>query len=135
MWGNMVDELMVQQQVANKWQHMVGVICLNLTNRKQVKRVLPEFFSRWSTPEDFLTADFDEVKELVGTLGMGDVRTKRLFRMSQDFITWDKNDARKLHGIGKYGSDSYEIFYKNNIPANVQDKELLRYIEHDLQQN
>tara|TARA_B100002019_G_scaffold154651_1_gene133316 strand:+ start:5280 stop:5675 length:396 start_codon:yes stop_codon:yes gene_type:complete len=131
----MVDELMVQQQVANKWQHMVGVICLNLTNRKQVKRVLPEFFSRWSTPEDFLTADFDEVKELVGTLGMGDVRTKRLFRMSQDFITWDKNDARKLHGIGKYGSDSYEIFYKNNIPANVQDKELLRYIEHDLQQN
>ncbi len=114
---------------------MVGVICLNLTNRKQVKRVLPEFFSRWSTPEDFLTADFDEVKELVGTLGMGDVRTKRLFRMSQDFITWDKNDARKLHGIGKYGSDSYEIFYKNNIPANVQDKELLRYIEHDLQQN
>jgi len=128
----MVDELMVQQQVANKWQHMVGVICLNLTNRKQVKRVLPEFFSRWSTPEDFLTADFDAVKELVGTLGMGDVRTKRLFRMSQDFITWDENDARQLHGIGKYGSDSYEIFYKNNIPSNVQDKELLRYIKDDI---
>jgi len=132
MWGNMVDELMVQQQVANKWQHMVGVICLNLTNRKQVKRVLPEFFRRWSTPEDFLTADFDAVKELVGTLGMGDVRTKRLFRMSQDFITWDENDARQLHGIGKYGSDSYEIFYKNNIPSNVQDKELLRYIKDDI---
>ena len=132
MWGNMVDELMVQQQVANKWQHMVGVICLNLTNRKQVKRVLPEFFSRWSTPEDFLTADFDEVKEVIGSLGMGDVRTKRLFRMSQDFLTWDEKNARKLHGIGKYGSDSYEIFYKNNIPNNVQDKELLRYIKDDI---
>ena len=128
----MVDELMVQQQVANKWQHMVGVICLNLTNRKQVKRVLPEFFSQWSTPEEFLEADFDTVKKLVNPLGMGEVRTKRLFRMSQDFLTWDQNNAKDLHGIGKYGSDSYEIFYKNNIPNNVQDKELLRYLEHDL---
>jgi len=132
MWDNMVDELMVQQQVANKWQHMVGVICLNLTNRKQVKRVLPEFFSRWSTPEQFLQADFDTVKELVSPLGMGEVRTKRLFRMSQDFLTWDQNNAKDLHGIGKYGSDSYEIFYKNNIPDNVQDKELLRYIREDV---
>jgi len=132
MWGNMVDELMVQQQVANKWQHMVGVICLNLTNRKQVKRVLPEFFSQWSTPEQFLQADFDTVKALVSPLGMGEVRTKRLFRMSQDFLTWDQNNATDLHGIGKYGSDSYEIFYKNNIPANVQDKELLRYIREDV---
>ena len=132
MWGNMVDELMVQQQVDNKWQHMVGVICLNLTNRKQVKRVLPEFFSQWSTPEQFLQADFDTVKKLVSPLGMGEVRTKRLFRMSQDFLTWDQNNAKDLHGIGKYGSDSYEIFYKNNIPDNVQDKELLRYIREDV---
>jgi len=132
MWGNMVDELMVQQQVTNKWQHMVGVICLNLTNRKQVKRVLPEFFSQWSTAEQFLQADFDTVKELVSPLGMGEVRTKRLFRMSQDFLTWDQNNAKDLHGIGKYGSDSYEIFYKNNIPDNVQDKELLRYIREDV---
>ena len=38
----------------------------------------------------------------------------------------------QLHGIGKYGSDSYEIFYKNNIPKNVQDKELKRYIREEL---
>ena len=36
----MRDDMMVQQQVANTWQHMVGVICLNQTNRKQVKAVL-----------------------------------------------------------------------------------------------
>ena len=33
---------------------MVGVICLNCTNRKQVKRVLPTFFSKWATAESFL---------------------------------------------------------------------------------
>ena len=45
-----------------------------------------------------------------------------------DFIKWDYKDATDLHGIGKYGSDSYRIFYKNEIPENVQDKELKRYL-------
>ena len=36
----MRDDLMVQQ-VENEWQHMVGVICLNQTGRKKVKKVLP----------------------------------------------------------------------------------------------
>lgn len=126
----MIDNLMVQQQVANKWQHMVGVICLNLTNRRQVKRVLPTFFSHWKTAEQFIKADYDDVQKLISSLGMSAVRTKRLFRMSKDFLSWDGNDAKHLYGIGKYGSDSYEIFYKNNFPNDVQDKELLKYIKN-----
>ena len=43
----MKDELMVQQQVGSKWQHMVGVICLNQTGRKKVKKVLPKFFEKF----------------------------------------------------------------------------------------
>ena len=56
------------------------------------------------------------------------VRTQRLRRMSKDFLTWDRKDATDLYGIGKYGSDSYRIFYKNEIPDDVQDKELKKYI-------
>ena len=44
----MREDLMVQQQVENLWQHFVGVICLNQTGRMQVKRVLPEFFDKLS---------------------------------------------------------------------------------------
>ena len=62
-------------------------------------------------------------------LGMSKVRTKRLRQMSKDFLTWDGENALDLHGIGKYGSDSYRIFYKNDIPDDVEDKELKRYIE------
>ena len=39
----MREDLMVQQQVENLWQHFVGVICLNPTGRMQVKRVLTNF--------------------------------------------------------------------------------------------
>jgi len=57
------------------------------------------------------------------------VRAKRLRNMSIDFLTWDGKEASDLYGIGKYGSDSYKIFYKNEIPKDVQDKELKKYIE------
>jgi len=50
----MKDELMVQQQVENKWQHMVGVICLNQTGRKKVKKLLPAFFDKFPTPKKLL---------------------------------------------------------------------------------
>ena len=127
----MRDNLMVQQQVKNVWQHMVGVICLNQTNRKQVKRVLPILFMVCPTPVHFLNTTSETIKQIIQPLGMVNVREKRLRKMSQDYLTWDGEDATDLYGIGKYGSDSYRLFYKNEIPENVGDHELKRYVEEE----
>ena len=124
----MRDDLMVQQQVKSKWQHMVGVICLNLTYRKQVKEVLPKLFKRYPDPKAYLRGRLKTQQKMLKPLGMWEVRAKRLRKMSEEFLTWDQQEASDLHGIGKYGSDSYKIFYKNEIPSDVQDKELKRYI-------
>jgi len=122
---------MVQQQVDNVWQHMVGVICLNLTNRKQVKAVLPKFFAKWSTHDSLVHATRREIEEVIQPLGMKHVRAERLYRMSEQFKDWNGEDATELYGIGKYGSDSYQLFYKNTIPKDVGDHELKRYIEEE----
>lgn len=127
----MRDDLMVQQQVDSVWQHMVGVICLNQTSRKQVKKVLPEFFDRWPTPESLLRSRIIDIEEVIAPLGMRHVRAKRIYRMSIDFLNWNGDDATELYGIGKYGSDSYRLFYKKEIPENVGDHELKRYIEEE----
>ena len=120
---------MVQQQVKSKWQHMVGVMCLNLTYRKQVKEVLPKLFKRYPNARAYLRGRLATQEKMLKPLGMWQVRAKRIRKMSQQFLTWDGVEASDLHGIGKYGSDSYKIFYKNEIPADVQDKELEKYIE------
>jgi methyl-CpG-binding domain protein 4 len=125
----MRDDLMVQQQVATPWQHMVGVICLNLTNRKQVKRVLPEFFKEWPTPERLLRARLVDIEDMVRELGMQRVRARRIYKMSIDYMKWDGIDAKQLCGIGQYGSDSYEIFYKHNYKIQPSDKELKKYLK------
>ena len=127
----MRDDLMVQQQVSTIWQHMVGVICLNQTGRKQVKQVLPILFLVCPTPVHLLNTTPETIKRIIKPLGMVNVREKRLRRMSEDYLKWDGEDATDLYGIGKYGSDSYRLFYKKEVPDNVGDHELKRYIEEE----
>ena len=126
------DDLMVQQQISGSWQHMVGVICLNQTNRKQVKRVLPQLFHLCPTPVHYLNSLPETIKEIIKPLGMVNVREHRIRRMSKDYLTWDGNDATMLYGIGKYGSDSYEIFFKNNYTVQPTDGELNRYLKEEV---
>ena len=89
----MKDHLMVQQQVDNVWQHMVGVICLNLTNRKQVKAVLPKFFAKWPTHNALLHATKNQIEEVIAPLGMRKVRAERLYRMREEFGVLDGGDS------------------------------------------
>jgi len=133
------DDLMVQQQLPNglegrvaAWQHMVAVIMLNQTGRKPVKTVAPVFWSKWRTPYSLLQATPDEVRDVIWSLGMVNRRYDRLTQMTLDFMEWDGNEADKLYGIGKYGSDSYEIFFKNNYSVQPTDKELQRYLEEEV---
>lgn len=118
---------MVQQQVGSVWQHMVGVICLNQTYRKQVKEVLPRLFKRYPTPEKFLRGHRNAQERMLQPLGLFKRRTEMLRKMSRDFLTWDGMDARELYGIGEYGSDSYRIFYKGER-FEPRDKELRKYL-------
>jgi len=133
------DDLMVQQQLPAglesriaAWQHMVAVIMLNQTGRKPVKTVFPIFMWHWPSPSKFARASEHEVKDVIWSLGMVNVRYKRLVEMSYDFLRWNLDDATQLYGIGKYGSDSYEIFFKQNYAVEPTDKELIRYLEQEV---
>lgn len=122
------DDLMVQQQIKTEWEHMVGVIMLNQTGRKPVKYVLPKFLKKFPNPTSLLNSTVEDVIDIIKPLGMYNIREKRLRRMSEDYLTWNKQDALALYGIGKYGNDSYEIFFKQNYNVKPTDKELVRYL-------
>ena len=127
------DDLMVQEQLPSTnpkiraWQHMVAVIMLNQTGRKPVKQVLPLFLSKWPNPRVFFLASEQQVKDVIWSLGMVNVRYNRILRMTRDYLTWDGKDATMLYGIGQYGSESYRIFFKNER-FEPKDKELRRYL-------
>ena len=133
------DDLMVQQQLGStdvpyveKWRHMVAVIMLNQTGRKPVKTVYPLFMHHWPTPGSLLFSTPEAVKDIIWSLGMSTVKENRIRRMTSDYVNWDGNDATRLYGIGKYGSDSYEIFFKHNYTVDPLDKELRRYLDEEV---
>ncbi len=127
------DDLMVQEQLPAQdlriraWQHMVAVIMLNQTGRKPVKQVLPLFLSKWPRPREFFLASEQQVKDVIWSLGMVNVRYNRILHMTRDYLTWDGDNATMLYGIGQYGSESYRIFFKNER-FEPKDKELRRYL-------
>ena len=123
------EDLMVQQQIKGAWQHMVAVICLNQTYRKQVKEILPQLFHIWPTPEKMTQAPLNRLQRLIKPLGMWRVRSRRIKQMSNEFLNWNGEDAAELHGIGRYGSDSYKIFFKKQYNIRVTDKELKKYLK------
>ena len=133
------DDLMVQQQLGStdipyveKWRHMVAVIMLNQTGRRPVKTVYPVFMHHWPTPGILLLSTPEAVKNIIWSLGMSTVKENRIRRMTADYVNWDGEDAARLYGIGKYGSDSYEIFFKHNYTVEPTDKELRRYLDEEV---
>lgn len=99
----------------DEWKCLVACLMLNCTSRKQVEKIIPEFFQRWSDPSSFLAANVDEVSDLISPLGFRNRRTQRLFEMTKAYVDKSWSHVSELPGIGEYASRMWEIFFENNI--------------------
>ncbi|XP_045615137.1 methyl-CpG-binding domain protein 4 isoform X1 [Procambarus clarkii] len=97
------------------WKLLVGTIFLNRTTGEEAlgKNILWEFLERWPTPEDTVKASWEEIANIIQPLGLHEKRAKMIIRFSEEFLTKDWIYPKELHGIGKYGNDSYRIFCVN----------------------
>lgn len=102
--------LIQEQLFPNEWLILVAALFLNLTTRKQVDKVFPHFVKKWPTPHALLSCDTKDLVSLISPLGFGNRRADRIIRMTQDYVSKPWVHAQELHGIGEYGSRSWEIF-------------------------
>lgn len=94
----------------NPWQMLVACIMLNQTSYKQVRPMIDSVFAKWPTAEAMARADKQELSSAVRSLGFYNRRSKALIRFSYEWITKCWSHPRELYGIGKYASDSYDMF-------------------------
>ena len=119
----------IQQEFQHDpWKMLVGCIMLNQTSNKNVRQVIYSFFDRWPTPNAVIEADPIEIREHIRKLGFYNMRTNRIVRFSQEYITKKFSKASELYGIGKYADDSYEIFINGNTDVQPTDKILIRFL-------
>nr|XP_060622243.1 methyl-CpG-binding domain protein 4 isoform X2 [Anolis sagrei ordinatus] len=106
---NLVQETLFH----DPWKLLIATIFLNKTSGKMAIPVLWEFFKKYPSPSVARTADWKEMSELLKPLGLYELRAKTIIRFSDEFLVKRWKYPIELHGIGKYGNDSYRIFCVN----------------------
>jgi methyl-CpG-binding domain protein 4 len=120
---------LIQEELRDQpWRLLVACIMLNLTNIKQVRPIIWEFFRRYSTPEAAASADETELAELIRPLGLYNRRAKSIIRLSSA-ITRPWRDVDDLPGVGKYAADSFRIFVEGKMDVDPTDAKLRKYVE------
>lgn len=131
--------LMQERYQDDPWALLVGTILFNMVHGSKARPVLERFLRRWPDPESVKSEDdmsYWTVKKMANMfrpLGFQNRRADRIWRMTHDFIRLrpDTNhdvDIRDLHGIGKYGADSFDMFYRGYLVKDAEDKELQKYV-------
>jgi methyl-CpG-binding domain protein 4 len=131
MWIPPKFGLIQEKYWPDGWKILVCCLCLNLTKRAQMEPVVEEMFKRWPTPRALAVAPDADLEALITPLGMQRKRTQTLKRMSTEYAAGGWNQAKQLHGIGKYGDDAYRIFILGDWRAvQPNDHALNDYHEH-----
>jgi len=112
------------------WYLLLGCTMLNKTTRRAARRALADMLRAAPGPEAFLAKclEDDSVLDILQPCGLASVRFARLVLMTTDYLRGA--DISYIFGVGKYASDSYEIFILGRTldPASVSDYELKRYL-------
>lgn len=103
---NLVQEILFH----DPWKLLVATIFLNKTTGKVAIPILWQFFEHYPTPDVAREADWEPMSEILKPLGLYKHRAKIIIRFSDEYLTKQWRYPIELHGIGKYGNDSYRIF-------------------------
>ncbi|BFZ08170.1 hypothetical protein BsWGS_11209 [Bradybaena similaris] len=95
------------------WKLLVAAIFLNKTTGRQAIPTLWKFLNHYPTPEQARDADEETVANILFPIGLNYSRAKTIIRFSDEYLSKKWTYPIELHGIGKYGNDSYRIFCVN----------------------
>jgi methyl-CpG-binding domain protein 4 len=105
-------DLIQEHYPGDEYKILVCCILLNQTRRKQLDKIVDEFFDKWPTAESILCADHESLVEMMRPLGFYNRRAKSLKKFAEQYIAGNWNIASDLHGCGKYANDAWMIFIK-----------------------
>ncbi|KAM4650524.1 methyl-CpG-binding domain protein 4 [Discoglossus pictus] len=121
---NLVQETLFH----DPWKLLLATIFLNKTSGKMAIPALWEFLEKYPSPQVARAADWKEMSQLMQPLGLHELRAKAIVRFSDEYLTKRWRYPIELHGIGKYGNDSYRIFCVNEWKeVHPEDHKLNKY--------
>lgn len=113
------------------WKLAVCCIMLNQTTGVQVKKVMRMFFKKYPTLDSLKQADEDVVATILSTLGLQNVKAKRIIEFAQA-VDNEKDlencNIKAYPNMGDYAEESFDVFVKRKV-RQVNDREITKYLE------
>ncbi|XP_044954515.1 titin isoform X2 [Hordeum vulgare subsp. vulgare] len=113
--------LLQEKYASDPWKVILICVFLNLTQGIQVKRMLEGFFERYPDPLSAINADPDKMAEYLAPLGLNNVRTRNIKKLSKQYVGNEWTHVTQLCGVGKYAADAYAIFCAGRAREVVPD--------------
>ena len=112
----------------DEWKILMSCLMLNQTTRKQVDKVIWDFFDKWPKPDAFLTSSHEEISSILRPLGFYNRRPRAMRRFTEEYLRLSWSEPIELYGIGKYANDAWRIFCKGDWQSVVpEDHALNKY--------
>jgi endonuclease III len=107
---------------------LIGTILSARTRDENTTKIVKELFTRFKTPDDIVSADIDEIKEIIHSIGFYNVKATRIKQVSQIIVNKfggqvpDNIDSLlELPGVGRKTANCVLVyaFNKPAIPVDV----------------
>ncbi|XP_028396974.1 uncharacterized protein LOC114520836 [Dendronephthya gigantea] len=102
---------LIQEKLCHDpWKLLVATIFLNKTKGCNAIPILWKFFDQFPNAAATTKADPTEIEDMIQSLGLFRKRARILKRFSTEYLCKAWQYPNELHGIGKYGNDSFRMF-------------------------
>jgi endonuclease III len=107
---------------------LIGTILSARTRDENTTKVVKKLFARFKTPDDIASADIDEIKNLIRSIGFYNVKAERIKQVSQIIVSKfggrvpdDIDSLLGLPGVGRKTANCVLVyaFNKPAIPVDV----------------
>jgi endonuclease-3 len=107
---------------------LIGTILSARTRDENTTKVIKKLFARFKTPDDIASADIDEIKKLIRSIGFYNVKAERIKQVSQILLSkfggqvpHDIDSLLELPGVGRKTANCVLVyaFNKPAIPVDV----------------
>jgi endonuclease III len=107
---------------------LIGTILSARTRDENTTKVVKKLFTRFKTPDDIASADIDEIKKLIRSIGFYNVKAERIKQVSQIIVNKfggrvpdDIDSLLGLPGVGRKTANCVLVyaFNKPAIPVDI----------------
>jgi endonuclease-3 len=119
--------LQIEEQ-GDPFKILIGTILSARTRDENTTRVVNKLFAKFRTPQDLASADIDEIKKIIRSIGFYNVKAERIKQVSQMLVVKfggqvpsDIDSLLELPGVGRKTANCVLVyaFDKPAIPVDV----------------